>query len=179
MPDDFLFTHDPRRAGLVRRYHAQPHLITQSVGEHTWQLLRIMTTIWPDVPRSLIVYAIYHDIAEGCTGDLPYTVKLSHPGVKASMDAAEDFAVMNMQRAWDLPRVREPDAGEKAFVKACELVEFAEYSWNERAMGNRYIEVVLQRVLPRIDAVQLAPTFVNTRYHEYVKRRRTYEEGNI
>lgn len=175
MINDFLFTHDPRRAGLVRRYHAQPHLVPQSVGEHTWQLLRIITTIWPDVPRSVILYVIYHDIAEGCTGDIPYTVKLAYPEIKKHVDTVEDHAITNMRRSWEVPQFREPSSEEKAFVKACELVEFAEYSWNELMMGNKYIEVVLQRVIPRIEQTQLMPTFLNTRFHEYFKRRREYE----
>ena len=175
MIKDDLFVHDPRRAGLVRRYHAQPHLVTQSVGEHTWQLLRIMTTVWPDVPRSVILYAIYHDIAEGCTGDLPYTVKLASSTIKTEMDSLEEAAVVTMRKLWDIPQFREPSSEEKAFIKACELVEFAEYSWNELRMGNQYIEAVLQRVIPRIEKTQLMPTFLNTRFHEYFKRRREYE----
>lgn len=177
MIDNDLFVHDPRRAGLVRRYHAQPHLIPQSVGEHTWQLLRIITTIWPDVPRSVIMYTIYHDIAEGCTGDLPYTTKLASQEIKQHMDALEDAATTQMRRLWGTPQTNEPTVEEKAFVKACELVEFAEYSWNERRMGNVYIDAVLQRVLPRIHAVKLSETYLNTRFHEYVRQRRLYEES--
>lgn len=176
MIDDDLFVHDPRRAGLVRRYHAQPHLVPQTVAEHTWQLLRIMTTIWPDTPRSLLMYAIYHDIAEGCTGDLPYTTKLASPDIKKHMDALEDTAIQSMGRYWGTPAVALPTAEEKKFMKACELVEFAEYSWNELRMGNKYIEVVLQRVLPRIKAIKFDNTYLNTRFHEYVKRRKDYEE---
>lgn len=177
MINDDLFVHDPRRAGLVRRYHAQPHLVPQTVAEHTWQLLRIMTTIWPDTPKNLLLYAIYHDIAEGCTGDLPYTTKLASPDIKAHMDALEDEAIKNMTKLWGTPVIPLPTNEEKKFMKACELVEFAEYSWNELRMGNQYIRAVLQRVLPRIKSVKFENTYLNTRFHEYVKQRKVYEEA--
>lgn len=176
MIDDNLFVHDPRRAGLVKRYHAQPHLNSQTVAEHTWQLLRIMTTIWPDIPRNVLMYAIYHDIAEGCTGDLPYTTKLSSPEIKNHMDALEEEATKNMRRLWGTPVVPLPTEEEKKFIKACELVEFAEYSWNELRMGNVYIKAVLQRVLPRIRDTRLSDAYLNLRFHEYVKHRKDYEE---
>lgn len=176
MINEQKFVHDPRRGGLVKRYHAQTHTVTQTVAEHTWQLLRIATTVWPDVPRHVMLYIQYHDVSEAAVGDMPYTVKLQRPLLKAEMDAAEQEALAQMRRMWDTPIIPILHPEEKKFVKACELVEFAEYSWNELNQGNKYIQVVLDRVLPLIEAVKLENTYINTRFHSYFKARREYEE---
>lgn len=177
MIDDDLYIHDPRRAGLVKRYHSQAHQSTQTVAEHTWQLLRIITTIWPEAPRSVLMHVIYHDIPEGCTGDLPYTTKLASTEIKRHMDALEDSAMCAMRRLWNVPRINVLTVDEKQFVKACELVEFIEYFWNEKNMGNRYIESLLRRIMLKVSEVRLNDTYLNTRFHEYVKTREHYEDS--
>ncbi len=177
MINEEVFVHDPRRAGGVKRYHAQTHIVTQTVAEHTWQLLRIATTIWPEIPRHVMLYIQYHDIAEGCTGDLPYTTKLKSAVIKENMDLLETGALREMNKLWDLPGLPKITDEERRFVKACEYVEFAEYSWNERNLGNKYIQVVLDRVLPLIKNTKLTDTYLNTRFHSYVKARKNYEEG--
>lgn len=169
------FVHDPRRAGSIHRYHAQTHIVTQTVAEHTWQLMRIATTIWPDIPRHVMLYIQYHDVAEGMTGDLPYTTKLRDPEIKERMDIMEVGALKRMRQLWDLPEVPKITDEEKRFVKACEYLEFAEYSFVEWNLGNSYIQVVLDRVMPLIRATKLQDTYLNTRYHLYVKQRLSYE----
>jgi 5'-deoxynucleotidase YfbR-like HD superfamily hydrolase len=172
-----VFVHDPRRAGDVKRYHAQTHVVTQTVASHSWNLVRIATTIWPDIPRHIILYCIYHDIAEGCVGDLPYTTKLRSKVIKDEIDGLESESILAMSKIWQTPILPALTNEEKKFVKAVEYVEFAEYSWVEKNLGNRYIQVVLDRVLPLIHATKLADTYLNTRFHTYVKARRLYEEG--
>lgn len=177
MIDEETFVHDPRRAGDVKRYHAQTHLVPQSVAAHSWNLARIVTTIWPEVPKHVIVYCIYHDIAEGACGDLPYTTKLRSAAIKENMDLLETGAVRTMIGIWGIPGLPKLTDEEKRFVKAAEYVEFAEYSWNEKNLGNKYIQVVLDRVLPLINATKFKDTYLNTRFHSYVKQRKLYEEG--
>jgi hypothetical protein len=97
--------------------------------------------------------------------------------IKDEIDGLESESILAMSKIWQTPILPALTNEEKKFVKAVEYVEFAEYSWNERNLGNRYIQVVLDRVLPLIHATKLADTYLNTRFHTYVKARRLYEEG--
>jgi len=65
--------------GKVHRYHqdGQP----QSVSEHTWRMLVILLHFWPLANRSMILAALYHDVAERYTGDIPNPVKRHSPQV--------------------------------------------------------------------------------------------------
>lgn len=166
---------DPRRAGLVSRYHAQIHLSNQSVGEHTWQVLRILTTVWPQVPAHIMTYVVYHDVAEGVVGDVPYPTKLADLRIKHLMDKAEDQAVDDMALHWGTPPIPKLNVEQKAIVKACELVEMWEYSLHEQNLGNKYAVLVANRLLPRIKDTQFGDTELSKRFHAYVKRRGEYE----
>ena len=169
--DENLFKLDPRRAGDVKRYHAHPCIHPQDVGNHTWNVMRIMTTIWPNCPRELLLYAIYHDITEGVVGDIPYPTKLSSPKMKALCDMLEEEAYMNMKEGWGVPELPKLTPEQKEFFKACELVEFFEYAANEFNMGNTHARIIVQRVVPRI--AEYAKT--NPMFKEYISRRMEYD----
>ena len=167
--------YDPRRAGLVPRYHAQIHLSNQSVAEHTWQVLRIITTVWPQVPADVLKQIIYHDIAEGVTGDMPYPTKLADLKLKRLMDEAECRAINDMEKVWGIPEIPTLDQQTKAIVKACELVEMWEWALYEKNLGNKYAKLVESRLLPRITDTVFGDIKITKQFHEYVSKRRDYE----
>jgi 5'-deoxynucleotidase YfbR-like HD superfamily hydrolase len=170
-----LQTFDPRRAGVIERYHAQTHVSRQTVGEHTWQVLRILTTIWPDIPKHVLIYAIYHDIAEGVTGDAPYTLKLGDARIKKLMDESENIAYAEIQKHWNIPDLPSLSDDEKKIFKACELIEMAEYAMYEMNLGNKYAKVVYYRLAPRIRDVEFECNELTTAYHKYCKARVEFE----
>ena len=64
------------RGGEVVRYHTEGYGVEkQLVSDHTWRLLVILLHLWPQASRKLILAALYHDVAECHTGDLPSTLK--------------------------------------------------------------------------------------------------------
>ena len=76
--------------GKVHRYHqdGQP----QSVSEHTWRMLVILLHFWPLASRSVVLAALYHDVAERYTGDIPNPVKRHNPQVTEAVKQMEqDF----------------------------------------------------------------------------------------
>lgn len=173
-----LQIYDPRRAGLIERYHAQTHVTHQTVGEHTWQVLRILTTIWPSAPQHVLVYGVYHDIAEGVTGDVPYPVKLGDFKIKRLMDLAEEATVVELQKKWGIPSLPSLTDWEKRIFKGCELIDFLEYAWYEKNLGNKYAQIIIDRVMPRVIELYMLPDF-GDKFKAYVEQRLAYEEERV
>lgn len=140
-------TLDARQAGLVRRYSTWPHSREQSVGEHSWQLARILLTIYPEVRREVLIYTLMHDLGERVAGDIPYPVKANNPPLKKMMDGIEESASLAIHGAWGM-RWQSPDELtriELDLVKLAELIEMAEWALNEMNTGNRYAALVFER----------------------------------
>ena len=138
---------DPRHAGRVRRYHTWPTITTQSVGEHTWQVMRIMMTV--DVgmcTTRLMHYAVLHDVGE-MAGDVPWPGKRNDPALKECMDAAEQQVRVNMCQRWGQPVLPTLSETERAFFKTCECLEMWEFGLQEVSMGNLYGKVIAARML--------------------------------
>ena len=183
----------PRRAGQVTRYHTWPRIKDQNVGEHTWQVMRILLMIWPDAPRWLIVHAMFHDLGEVGAGDMPYPAKQSSPQLKRSMDNLEATVVEIMSRNWNFnfidPTLNDSiPATDLKIFKLCELVEMWEWGLSEHNLGNKYATVVSQRVLSHINRLkdELAKEtkgpehyvhWVMVRFERYWQLRVIYEQG--
>jgi 5'-deoxynucleotidase YfbR-like HD superfamily hydrolase len=131
---------DPRLAGEIPRYHTWPHLRTQSIGEHTWQLLRILLAIYPNMPREMMVHVMYHDLGETKTGDAPYPIKKDNPILKSEMDRIEVEALGEM--GVYLPPLVPLD---KSVMKYAELLEMWEWGLMEEAKGNKLAKLVTDR----------------------------------
>lgn len=71
-------TLDPLRlklaGGDVKRYHTYATVPAQTVAAHSWRVAVIAAHLWPDRP-GLPLAALYHDVAEGLTGDVPAPAK--------------------------------------------------------------------------------------------------------
>lgn len=128
---------DSRMAGLVRRYHTWPVHHTQTVAEHTWQVMRLWCETFGNPRSEVWYYLLIHDLGEVTTGDLPYPIKLNNPKLKAEMDRLELDALNNM--GFPDPR-RVLTEEEYAQFKFCDLLECAEYAQREVRMGNRFCE---------------------------------------
>ena len=174
---------DPRIAGEISRYHTWRTIRTQSVGEHSWQLLRILTTIWPDAPRRLFMAALYHDVGE-MAGDIPWPGKRNDPDLKVKMDAAEARIHDGMSTSWGMPaRITNLPHFEERVLKLCDNLEMWEFGLVEQNMGNAYAAVVamrmllasseiLETLLPHDNYPDLRPAF-----KKYVELRKQQERG--
>lgn len=142
-------TFDPRQVGEVMRYHTWKRLHDQSVGEHTWQILRILLTVWPDAPRRVMIYAIVHDMGE-MFGDISYPFKKLIPSLKAGSVAAEAHVIAEMRKVLGVPRHNHLSPYEIAVFKLCEYVEMWECGLSEVNMGNRYAAIIVDRCMKEI-----------------------------
>lgn len=123
-----------RHAGSVHRYHTHPTLRAQTVAEHSWHVMRLFLELFPEeVTVEVLTYILYHDVAEIGTGDLPFPVKASHPGLAEVMHDVEAEVLDNMGIV--LPDLTDR---QRLLVKICDLLEMWEWGREEVTMGNRY-----------------------------------------
>ena len=134
---------DPRRGGDVIRYHTWPTIRPQIVASHSWNVVRILVSIWPHAPREAILYAQFHDTPEVGTGDVPYPVKHDNPVLKLEMDRLEDETAADMGLLHHLGGV-----GDfwKRRIKICDCIEMWEFGMDEVHMGNRFAEPIVERM---------------------------------
>jgi 5'-deoxynucleotidase YfbR-like HD superfamily hydrolase len=178
MPYQTRFTHsditsDARFAAQVERYHTWPVLRKQTVGEHTWQVMRIWYQIFGPLQASESEYLLWHDAGELLTGDPPGFVKQASPPLKAIYDELEEKAV----RAMNGPNMLISE-NTRVRAKVCDLLDVYEFCLVEKLQGNRLIEggILWARAtlatflakLPRgdFDMVLDHIRIVNTRYGE-------------
>lgn len=139
-------TYDPRTAGQVTRYHTWPRIRDQSVGEHTWQVMRILLTVWPTCPRKMLVYCHMHDRGE-MAADIAYPFKKKVPELGAGSKIAEKMIMVEQDTQWgglDIPVLSEY---EEDVFKCCEYLEMWEYGLCEINMGNRYGVLISERCI--------------------------------
>lgn len=138
-------TLDPRRAGQVTRYHTWPRLREQSVGEHSWQVQRILLAVWPDAPRHLILHCMTHDVGESVSGDPPYPIKALNVDLKKACDRIEREAHWMMAVDWWLPSSVQLSDFEAYVFKLCEFIEMWEWGLFEMDLGNQHAQLVVER----------------------------------
>lgn len=160
---------DPRRGGAVKRYHTWPTVQGQTVAEHSWNVLRILVTIWPEAPREAILYAEFHDTPEVATGDPPYPIKADNPDLKSGFDRLEHEAAEVMDIAQHLC----PDAHWRNRVKLCDVLEMWEFGLDEQALGSRFAGPIVRRMAEL--RIRLTRDFGLS--DEEIGRIRTYENS--
>lgn len=138
---------DPRIAGQVTRYSTWPRITQQSIGEHSWQVYRILYTVWPNAPVHVFHYCIFHDIGELVAGDAPYPVKAENTDLAQAHSRIESMAIWRMCSAWGMAQPVELSAQERHIFKICEFVEMWEWGLHESLLGSAYGLIVAERCL--------------------------------
>lgn len=170
---------DPRLAGEVIRYHTWPHIRQQSVGEHSWQVSRIIMTIAPQIYWAVLLpYAVKHDMAEIVTGDLPYPIKANNSVLSSEMDKIEVDAINVMDYKWNSPSLFKLTPQEKWVFKLAEFIEMWEWGLEESLRGNQFARKVIDACYDEIcyrvgdskdeTVSTLAREYVERRYKEWV-----------
>lgn len=124
-----------REGGAVERCHTIPHTRPYTVAAHSWGVAVLLHQIFSGHPRyyEALELALFHDVPERWTGDLPAPIKHNNKEVSN--------AIMNVDQAvaqWlDIPS--EHEASEDAFYifKLCDLLELYLWAQEEMAMGNQ------------------------------------------
>lgn len=124
-----------RYGGQVRRYHTHRTIGHQTVAEHSWGVATILLQIC--LPsKELLCAALYHDVAEATTGDVPANAK------RLNRKLAEGLAELEDQSARILNTATTLTPEEEVVLKAADLLELLWYCHEQLEMGNRSLDAV-------------------------------------
>jgi 5'-deoxynucleotidase YfbR-like HD superfamily hydrolase len=161
---------DPRLAGEVVRYHTWPHIKAQTVAAHSWHVIRILLAIWPEVPRHVIVEAIFHDVGEGFAGDSPFYAKRANPGLKTILDKMENDARLGMALPWGVVAPQALSDDEYKVLKVADLIEMWEHALHEIELGNVYGYKVRENIDNALVGILLSHTIFENVIRYQAKR---------
>ncbi len=122
-----------REGGKTERTHTTPHHGSYSVAEHGWGVATLLAVLHPDPSRDLILSAMWHDVHERWTGDIPSPMKWKFNDiVKEEMKRIETAIDISL----DISYIHLKDYDHK-WLKACDMLEFWLWSIDQEALGNR------------------------------------------
>ena len=130
--------------GDVVRYHTEGPLRKQPVSEHSWRVVIILLHFWPESGRHVICAAIYHDVAERWTGDVPAQIKWHDPQLADHLRGAEQAYHAHMR----FPHPEHLSAGESRCVEIADRIEAAITC---RSQTSRNAHRIYQRLQERIE----------------------------
>lgn len=142
----FLHLINIYKAGDVKRYHTVARLKEQTIAEHSWGVLAIVLYLEPNPSRQLISAAVFHDVAESRTGDVPATFKWANRNFADSLEAHETNINREMGINYELTE------RELAILKVADLSELVLHNVRELMMGNRYAAAIIARGMEALEA---------------------------
>lgn len=128
-----------RRGGKVKRLHTIRTINEHSVAEHTFNVIAILNQMYKlmgkPMPAHMYEAALYHDLPEQFTGDIPAPVKWGNPAIKDELDNLE--ADLNREYGWETNLTDE----EYGLLKLADYVDLYVSVREEVVMGNCAQEV--------------------------------------
>jgi len=130
-----------RDGGAVVRYHTLRTNRKQSVAEHSHGVAMLVLHVYPEAEVGVLKAALYHDLSEVVTGDIPATSKWLSPVLAHEENLLADVFRDKYGLRLDLT------AFEKHLLKWCDMMELVLWTMEEYAMGNQFAGEVCQRGL--------------------------------
>lgn len=124
------------RGMQTRRFHTYPMNQPETVGHHSALVAAFLQLAYPDCSKNVMIYAVFHDLAEFNVGDIPSPTKRALPNSKQALDTVEE-ATFNEYRV-PLPTLSKE---EKAQVKVADILAGLAACLTERLTGNTFTEV--------------------------------------
>jgi 5'-deoxynucleotidase YfbR-like HD superfamily hydrolase len=138
---------DTRLAGQIKRYHNWPTIGTQTIAEHTWNMLRIYMCVTESINPAVVYFITFHDIGEHESGDMPYPIKKNNPDLKEIMDRIEWESLARQFEYWGNTLSMAISKEDRQFVKQIEMMEMAEFGMDQLCLGNNHGFIVADRCL--------------------------------
>ena len=151
--------HVLRKAGKVKRYHTMSTHGAQTIAEHTFYVCLLLMELVEKPSVMLLKAALYHDLPEHETGDIPATTKWKYPKLAEEVKAAESDFIERHGLSVSLP-----DKDWLA-LKYADMGELVLYCIDQIMLGNRNMIPVGKRGL---DFLRDLP-YLNDRAHEFIK----------
>ena len=155
------------RSARVRRYHTEPVIHQQNVGEHTYGVMWFILLMVDNPSAALLTAALMHDTPEYAVGDVPSPTKKA-PVIKQALDQLEDEVLERL--LWKLPVISDAEA---RYLKLADLLEGAAFCLSEWRRGNRDISPALGNYLRYIATMHPDGkagdifNFIKEQAHEY------------
>jgi 5'-deoxynucleotidase YfbR-like HD superfamily hydrolase len=120
-----------RQGGNVKRFHTRTMLREHLVSSHSWGVATLVLAVHPLASADLLKAALYHDVAEGTTGDIAAPTKWEHPELAAAARKVEQHVEKYLGIEPSLT------TDEEAVLKFCDMGDLILSCIEERNLGNR------------------------------------------
>jgi len=121
----------------VKRFHTIPTINEETVGQHSFGVAMVVLAITEQkASTTLLRAALFHDMAEGITGDTPFTSKAAFPMVKYALAAVEED--WEKQNGFHI----ELDERDRNTLKWADMIQLLLYCKMQRDLGNRNMDRV-------------------------------------
>jgi 5'-deoxynucleotidase YfbR-like HD superfamily hydrolase len=150
MGEDDAVRLDIRLSGQIQRYHTWPTIGKQTIAEHCWQIMRIYCSVVDKLDPHMVMHAMFHDIGETFTGDLPYPVKSENHDLKNQLDYLEEKSRLQQLEYWNAFKQIFLSEEDRILFKQIELVEMAEFGMDQMCLGNNHAFIIADRCLRKV-----------------------------
>lgn len=127
-----------RSGAKVKRFHTLDLIVPETVGHHSCNVALLLTVLTDALSGELLRAALYHDLAEQYTGDVPATAKWQSPRLAKALKRLEQF---------HFPYEASLTPYETKLLKQADMLDLCFKSLEEIHMGNFPMEAVLERGL--------------------------------
>lgn len=137
-----------RAGGSVKRYHVMPTVGHQTVAEHSYHVACLLHLLTPDVSANLLKAALFHDLAEQETGDVPATAKWYCSMLKDVLSELEDDFNLRYNTVVELY------PSERALLKIADTMELVCYCVDQMMFGNHHALEVARRGINHLESLK-------------------------
>lgn len=128
------------RSGKVVRIHGAPGHRTENTSEHSHGVAMWLALYYPSCSAAMLKAALFHDLPEYVTGDIPSTMMKKYPEVAAACAQEED--AFYERNGIPMPYLTE---NEKLVLYAADKFDFAMWCYLDFLLGNKNVEVYVER----------------------------------
>ncbi len=182
MKNDYAFFAMTDRSRYIQRWSLMRNTQDENVAEHSFQtaviahgLAVIRRAFFPEAPCApdpdkVLAAAVFHDVSEVITGDLPTPVKYHDPDLKNAYKRIEQLACEDLlgmlpekMRAYYEPLIAADENGRRTeeeksiqeLVKAADKLSAYLKCYGETAQGNREFKDAQESTLARLRAMEM------------------------
>lgn len=151
-----------RQAANIRRFNTAYMISTDTVGQHSWGVCVLCDIICGEhgATSQLLRAAMYHDMAEIDTGDVPATAKWADKKFAAAIEDRENVVAKHFARFNIWPELTEQ---EQLILKWADSMDGMLFCLKEHHLGNRYAGSIFNKWMaflagircPTVEAQQL------------------------
>ncbi len=134
------------KGGAVKRYHTVTMIKEQTVAAHSWGVACVLIDILGEPSAKLLKAALYHDVAESMTGDVPATTKWKYTELAEALQKAEE----DVERSLGI-YVTGLTSSELSTLKFADMVDLILHCVKEYRLGNRDALEIITRGMNYLD----------------------------